>query len=126
MTASPARQSLAALPDGVRTRLNGWRRSLAEIELAARMGSPDADRHRRQVLAEVAEMLAGLSPQQQAEALPRLARELRVSPRALAALIAAQPRKQAKPPGDRGYLSSFFRNEARRRRRLLEIAAERA
>jgi len=125
MIASSARQSLAALPDGVRTRLNGWRRSLAEIELAARMGSPDADRHRRQILAEVASALAQLPNPERAHALPAIARALRVNVKEIVSAIPQQPEVETPAPPALDAISdplaALRESEARRRRRLAEI-----
>ena len=134
MTAS-TRQAPPALPDAIGIHLLAWRRRLAQIDLAARMGSPDADRRRRQVLAEVASALAIIPAREQPAILATVARELRIAPKFLAAAVAAQPKAEPAPEPDPGPsapdaisdpLAALFESEARRRRRLEEIAAVRA
>ena len=86
------------MPDRTSSQLSRWRVRLAKCDLAARMGSEDADRRRRQVLEEIAATLGQLSDQERAAALPRFARELRLSPVALNAALASRAQQQANPP----------------------------
>ncbi len=62
--------------DRTSSQLGRWRVRLAKCDLAARMGSEDADRRRRQVLEEIAAALGQLSDWERAVALPRFAREV--------------------------------------------------
>ena len=84
--------------DRTSSQLGRWRVRLAKCDLAARMGSEDADRRRRQVLEEIAAALGQLSDEERAVALPRFARELRLSPAALNAALASRAQQQANPP----------------------------